>query len=86
MSMKMTRRKQKSRREINQRRMTGSSDSYNKGERVWLLIQRRNATNFMFEGLRMIQVVKEDEKYVYLLDESGEVTEWDRDQAVGDDD
>ena len=41
--------------------------------------------NFMFEGPRMIQVVKEDENYVYLLDESGEITEWDRDQSVGDD-
>lgn len=39
--------------------------------------------NFMFEGPRMIKVVKEDENYIYLLDESGEVTEWDRDQALG---
>lgn len=39
--------------------------------------------NFMFEGPRMIKVVKEDDNYVYLLDESGEVTEWDRDQALG---
>lgn len=39
--------------------------------------------NFMFEGPRMIKVVKEDENCVYLLDESGEVTEWDRDQALG---
>lgn len=34
----------------------------------------------------MIRVVKEDEKYVYLLDESGEVTAWDKDQSVPDDD
>lgn len=39
--------------------------------------------NFMFEGPRMIKVVKEDDNYVYLLDESGEVTEWDIDQALG---
>ena len=39
--------------------------------------------NFMFEGPRMIKVVKEDDNYVYLLDESGEVTEWNRDQALG---
>ena len=41
--------------------------------------------NFVFEGPRMIRVVKEDEKYVYLLDESGEVTAWDKDDTVPDD-
>lgn len=41
--------------------------------------------NFIFDCPPAIKVVKEDEKYVYLLHENGEVSKWDKDEAVGDD-
>lgn len=41
--------------------------------------------NFVFDCPRAIKVVKEDDTYVYLLHENGEISKWDKDETVPDD-